>query len=111
MWVFARPVAAWFSAQEDTIRLAVIYLSIVPVSYVGFGASGLIGSALNGIGRGHWYLVANLVRVVLMLLFAVYGAHAYGFYGFAFGVGASNLLAGAVISVWSRRVFLAGKGI
>ncbi len=111
MWFCAHRVASLFSSDADTVRLAALYLSIVPVSYVGFGASGLIGSALNGIGRARWYLVANSARVLTLLAMAVYGAHHFGFYGFALGVGASNLLCGFVIAVWSRRVFLASKPV
>lgn len=111
MWLFAEHVAAWFSSEAETIRLAAIYLSIVPVSYIGFGASGLVGSALNGIGRARWYLVANSARVITFLAFAVYGAHAFGFYGFALGIAAANLLCGFVIGMWSRRVFLASRPV
>ncbi len=111
MWFFAKTVAAWFSSDAQTVQLASIYLAIVPVSYVGFGASGLIGSALNGIGRAHWYLVANSARILTLLALAVYGAANFGFYGFAIGVGASNLLSGFAIALWSRRVFLASKAI
>ena len=79
MWIFAAQVVALFSEVPGIIALAVIYLAFVPISYIGFGASGLIGSALNGTGRGHLYLGANAFRVGLMLALALFGAAWFGF--------------------------------
>ena len=107
MWMFGREVVSIFSQAPLTIELAVIYLAVVPISYVGFGASGLIGSALNGTGRGHLYLGANLFRVVSLVGMALVGTTLAGFIGFSLGIGAANLLAGALIVLWARRVFLA----
>lgn len=107
MWFFGGAVAALFSDASLTVDLAAVYLAIVPISYVGFGASGLIGSALNGTGRGHLYLGANMLRVGLLLAFAFLGTAISGFYGFSVGIGIANLFAGALIVIWARRVFLA----
>lgn len=107
MWMFADKVAALFSDASTTIKLAAVYLMIVPISYIGFGASGLIGSALNGTGRGHLYLGANLIRVVMLVTMALLGAFLAGFIGFSIGISAANLVVGFLIVLWSRRVFLA----
>ncbi|MCB1538672.1 MAG: MATE family efflux transporter [Alphaproteobacteria bacterium] len=107
MWVFAKPIVGLFSQVPATLALATVYLRIVPVSYVGFGATGVIGAALNGTGRGHFYLVVNLFRVATLLAFAVAGTFYGGFTGFAIGIGAANLLAALAVVVWARRVFLA----
>lgn len=97
-------LVGWFTASEVVLAHATTYLSIVPVSYVGYGLTIATSAAMNGLGRSAVSLALSGGRAMLLLAPAAWlGVLWAGFSGLAFGTLAANFVSGVIALSLVRR--------
>lgn len=104
LMVFGRALVGLFSADIEVIRVAVLYLSIVPVSYGAYGIVMSINAAFNGLGKPWPATVISVCRVLvvylpLALLFQCYWEVA----GLFIASALANVLVAIMAFVWLAR--------
>lgn len=100
-----------FTDADEVTRDGLVYLSIVPISYVGYGITIATGAAMNGLGRSATSLPLSGGRAMLGLVPAAWlGVMFAGFNGLALGTLAANLAAGAVALALIRFPPLTARG-
>ena len=94
-----------FFGETQPIRENVlIYLAIVPLSFVGYGITISLSAAMNGLGRSGTALLVSGGRAIALLAPAAWiGVTLGGFQGLAIATALSNLAAGAAGFVIIRR--------
>lgn len=103
--VGARPLAGLFSQEPEVVRLAALYLHLVPLGYGLFGVLQLSNMTFNVIHRP--FNAAGLVILQTFLLavpLAALGATLLGPPGVFGALPVANLTAGTLAFLWLRRV-------
>lgn len=105
--LFARGIAGVFSDEPDVTRVAAVYLSVVPVSYVLYGFMFLVSATFNATNHPlRSAFVVSLRIFVLAVPLAWIGAKLAGTTGLFAGVACANATVGIVAWLMVRR-FLA----
>lgn len=98
------PVASLFSHSPEVLSVAVAYLSVVPISYAGYGFVMSANAAFNGLGHPLPGTLISFMRVLgLYLPLAWLGNHFWGIQGLFVATAISNLVLGGVAWWWLRR--------
>lgn len=109
----APKLAGIFTESRAVRENVVLYLSIVPASYAGFGITVALSAALNGLGRSVEALMVSGSRAMILLAPAAWiGVLVDGFRGLAWGTVLANVLA-AVIAftvVWRHSLAARSNG-
>ncbi len=103
--VVASPLAGLFSDEPEVVRLATLYLYLVPLGYGLFGVLHLSNMTFNVIHRP--FNAASLILVqtfVLAIPLASLGAALFGPPGVFGALPLANLTAGTLAFLWLRRV-------
>ena len=111
-WFAGDLIASQFVSSEASAGRLALYLSIVPLSWVGYGIVISLSSALNGLGRSLMALGFSGGRAMLMLAPAAWiGVTLGDFAGLAWGFLAANALSGAIalFAVWRLPLSEAGE--
>ena len=66
MWLAAEPLAGLFTDDSEVIDVIVHYLTVVPISLVGFGITVVAAGGMNAIGQPLYGLLLYLIRTVLL---------------------------------------------
>lgn len=106
LMIFARPVAALFSADEEVIALTVLFFWLVPISYV---FSNLVNgwcSVFNAIGKPQRSFTMIIVKMILLTLPCAWiGGMLMGTYGIFLAIAAVNTACGLAVHFWSWNTF------
>jgi putative MATE family efflux protein len=96
----ARPLLSLFTDASEVIERAAVYLTIVPLSFAGYGITISLSAAMNGLGRSAAALAIAGGRAVVLLAPAAWlGISLAGFTGLAAGVVFANVVAG-LAALW-----------
>lgn len=100
-----RQAVETFNGSEEVVRIASLYLAVVPI---GYGLQGVIGTStalLNGLKRPLASSSLNILKlIVLMLPMAIIGSQRYGLPGIFAAMAISSVIAGGIAFVQTRRV-------
>jgi putative MATE family efflux protein len=103
LWIFAKPLVALFSDHPEVIRVATVYLWIVPVSYGCAGVVMVISASFNGVGKPVPATVISVSRVVILYLpLAWLGSLLLGIPGIFAAYALVNLLCALLGHFWFR---------
>lgn len=103
LFVTADTIVAWFSDSPDVQKVAISYLTIVPISYGAYGIVMSVCAAFNGLGMPIPALVISSCRVlVLFLPLALLGQLQWGIDGLFLAAAVCNLLLGLISAMWLR---------
>lgn len=104
---FARDgIAAQFDTDPEVIRVAALYLMIVPVSYGTWGVLMMSSAIFNSLGRPLSATAMSVIRMfVIYVPLAFLGRWLYGLEGIFLAACASNLTMGVIAFTWNRRAF------
>ncbi|WP_288132693.1 MATE family efflux transporter [Microbulbifer sp.] len=98
------PVASLFSDSPQVLSVAVAYLTVVPISYAGYGFVMSANAAFNGLGHPLPGTLISFLRVLgLYLPLAWLGNQFWGIQGLFVATAISNLVLGGVAWWWLRR--------
>ncbi len=104
LWLFGAHIASLFGHHPEVIRIAVIYLSIVPISYGAYGMVMSINAAFNGLGQPWPAMTLSAARVIFVFLPLAYGLQwLWGIYGIFAASALTNLVVGVGGWWWIRR--------
>lgn len=100
--LLAKPIAGIFSNDPDVIRYAALFFWIVPFSYILSNIVNGWASAFNAMGQPQKSFIMIVVKMIVLLVPAVYaGHHVGGITGIFIAIAAVNVLAGGVFHLWS----------
>ncbi|TQV80123.1 MATE family efflux transporter [Exilibacterium tricleocarpae] len=103
LWLVGEPIAALFSDSDTVLPVAVLYLSIVPISYGAYGIVMAVNAAFNGLGMPIPGLVISFLRVAGIFLPLAWVLMAqFGLMGLFVATALTNLLVGAIAYLWLR---------
>jgi putative MATE family efflux protein len=101
--IFARPIVSLFSADPEVIESAILYLSIVPISYGFFGMVQIATSALNTLNKPyHAAFVIVFMMFGLCVPLAYAGSKFYGLVGIFGAIAIAFIVAGIMGQVLLR---------
>lgn len=105
--LFAQPVATLFSKEPEVIKMTVLYLTIMPITFIGAQSVQLWSSSFNACGYPkRAFLVLNSKIFVFFLPFAFLGGWFYNIPGVIMGMALGNVVAGVAIHFLNRHFFL-----
>lgn len=103
LYIFAQPIAAIFSDDENVVRIAVMFFHIVPWSYA-FGNLVLgWSSAFNAMGRPMRSLAMMLTHATLLMSSALISNYYFGIQGLFCAIATTNVVAGLFFHFLSWR--------
>jgi Na+-driven multidrug efflux pump len=104
LYFVASPIVRLFSDSEAVLVVAVAYLSVVPLSYAGYGFVMSANAAFNGLGRPLPATLISFLRVLgLYLPLAWAGNQLWGINGLFAATALANLILGVFAWWWLRR--------
>jgi Na+-driven multidrug efflux pump len=104
LWIFKNTVTAWFTDSQDVIDVAVIYLSITPISYGLYGVVMSVNASFNGLGKPFPAMTISILRALIIYLpIALIAQHFWGLKGLFIGMTISNGLTGILAYFWLRK--------
>jgi putative MATE family efflux protein len=104
LWLGARPLTGLFSETAAIQDVAILYLSIVPVSYGAYGLVMSINASFNGMGKPLPGVVISASRVIVLFLpLALVGRWLFGLPGLFGASMVSNLVLGLLGFLWLGR--------
>ncbi len=96
-------VAHLFSDDPAVQKITRLYLSIVPLTAVGYGIVISTAAGFNALGRPLPGMMLTFGRSFILVSGGVWlGAHFYGMLGAVIALALSNLIAGAIALFWMR---------
>ncbi|WP_299941266.1 MATE family efflux transporter [uncultured Microbulbifer sp.] len=103
LFFIGEPIAHLFSQSAEVVAVAVAYLSLVPLSYAGYGFVMSANAAFNGLGQPLPATLISFLRVLgVYLPLAWLGNRLWGMTGLFAATAAANLLLGALSWWWLR---------
>ena len=104
LWLFKNTVTAWFTDSQEVINVAVIYLTITPISYGLYGVVMSVNASFNGLGKPFPAMAISILRVLVIYLpIALLAQHFWGLPGLFIGMAISNGLTGILSYFWLRK--------
>ena len=104
LWLFGGAIASIFGDHQGVIRVAAVYLSIVPASYGAYGIIMSANAAFNGLGRPWPAMVISAARVLFVYLpFAWLGQKIWQLPGIFIATALTNIIVGTCAWWWIRR--------
>lgn len=103
---FAGKIAGVFTSEPEIIRIASLYLMVVPVSYGGFGFMLQAAAAFNASARPKYSVLLFFSRLIVFTVpLALLGSYLAGIPGIFAGMVAGNLGSGLLAVILARRKF------
>lgn len=103
MWLLGKWVSTLFTDSEAVIDVAVLYLSVVPLSYGAYGLVMAVNASFNGLGEPFPAMVLSALRVLVIYLPLVWlGQSLFGLQGLFMAVMLANLITAALAYYWIR---------
>jgi putative MATE family efflux protein len=107
LWFVGPIIARYFSESDEIWKVAVLYLTIVPISY---GAYGLVMSVIaifNGLGLPTPGFSVSFLRVIgVYLPIAFIGKYFWGIQGLFIATCVTNLAVAVIAVTWLRKTLL-----
>lgn len=101
LFLFGERFLAWFNDDVEVVRIGLVYLGFVPLSYGIQGLWMLASTMFNAMGKPVAPTVMILVRMfVLYLPLAYLGAHYWGWVGVFWAEFVGNVLIGGIAFAW-----------
>jgi putative MATE family efflux protein len=101
---FAKPIAGLFSQDSEVVRIAALFFWIVPLTYAFANLVNGWASAFNAMGKPQRSFTMIVVKMLFLMLPAVYVGHLfYGVTGLFAAIALVNLTAGVAIHIFSWR--------
>lgn len=102
--IFAEPILALFTKDQEVVALALPYFYIVPITFAGYGAVFVSAAGLNGLGRPIEGLAYTFIRsVILAIPFTWIGAVTFNLNGVFIATALTNLVSGAIAYLYTIR--------
>jgi putative MATE family efflux protein len=110
LFALAEPLASLFSSDPIVIYYTKLFFLIVPASYIFSNLINGWSSAFNAMGKPQMSLVMTVVKMVVLLIPAIYlGAHLGGALGLFSAIAAVNILSGIGFHYLSLRVYASAE--
>lgn len=108
--LFAKPIMSLFSDNADVIRYGVLFFYIVPFTYAFSNLLNGWASAYNAMGMPQRSVLMVVVKLVILLIPALYIGHAIsGTIGIFIAIAAVNFATGLFFHIWNWKTCLKGK--
>lgn len=102
--IFAKPIAQSFTNDAEVVKIAQMFFLIVPISYMFGNLMNGWSSAFNAIGKPHFSFLMVIIKLIVLLLPAVYIADKiYHIAGIFCAIAAVNIITGLLFHFLSWR--------
>jgi Na+-driven multidrug efflux pump len=99
--VFAMPLTRLFTEEIAVVKVATLYLWVVPLSYGMAGIIMIANASFNGLGKPLPATVLSITRMLIVYLPLAYiGKAIWGILGIFIATALSNLVVGTAASIW-----------
>lgn len=106
LFLLREPVAAQFDSDPEVIRVAALYLMIVPISYGTWGILMMSSAIFNSLGKPLAATTMSIIRMfVIYVPLAFLGRELFGLEGIFIAACVSNLAMGFIAFGWNRREY------
>jgi len=103
LYFASNTIVGWFSESSEIQRVAVAYLTIVPISYGAYGIVMSVCASFNGLGMPLPALLISSCRVLFLFIpLALLGRYLWGINGLFIAAAVSNVLLGILAAFWLR---------
>ncbi len=103
--IFGEQIGALFQQGQGVINYVVLFFMIVPLTYAFSNLVNGWASAFNAMGMPHLSFVMIVVKMVFLMIPAIYIGHFYyGVTGLFVAIAGVNVLAGASVHFWCQSI-------
>lgn len=100
-----------FDSDPEVIKVASLYLRIIPITYAFMGISMSVGGAFNGMGQPAPAFTMTMVRMVALFWpLSIIGTNLFGYVGVFWAVVVANVVVGTGTFVWVKPKILEMNG-
>ncbi len=104
---FGRPLAGLFQDNQSVVDYAVLFFMIVPLTYAFSNLVNGWASAFNAMGMPHLSLIMIVVKMIFLMIPAIYiGYTYYGVVGLFAGMAIVNVISGIVVHFWCLSIYV-----
>lgn len=101
LFIFGEPLAGLFSDNPEVIAASVLFFTIVPFSYAFSNLVNGWASAFNAMGMPQRSVIMTVVKMVILMIPAIYIGKAYGgLTGIFIAIALVNTISGIVFHLW-----------
>lgn len=105
LYVFSENIILLFNKNPNVVKVGVLYLTIVPITYGFEGLRLIASSTFNGIGKPFPPTIMVLIKVVVIYIpFAYFGSRYYGVKGIFIAESLGNFLIGVLSFILIKKV-------
>ena len=105
LFVFGKQIASLFQDNDQVVSYAVLFFMIVPISYAFSNLVNGWASAFNAMGMPHLSFVMIVVKMILLMIPAIYIGHTYfGVVGLFTAIAIVNITAGLIVHFWCKTI-------
>ena len=105
LYVFSENIILLFNKNLNVVKVGVLYLTIVPITYGFEGLRLIASSTFNGIGKPFPPTIMVLIKVVVIYIpFAYFGSRYYGVKGIFIAESLGNFLIGVLSFILIKKV-------
>ncbi len=110
LYFFRHQVAVAFNASPEAAILIVVFCTWVGPTWLFAGFQYVANASFNNLGRAHYSTVFNWIKSGGMIPLAALGAWLAGAEGVLYGMGAANVLFGAIAAYFGYRLIARKSG-
>ena len=104
LYILSPYITPLFSDQYEIQNIAILYLAIVPISYMGHGIVMSVNATFNAIAKPLPGVIISMLRtVILQLPLAYMGGQVWGISGIFAGTAVANLISGLLAYYWGLK--------
>ena len=106
LYIFRLDIAGMFDDNPEVIKVAAVYLMLVPISYGGWGMLMMSSAIFNSLGKPVSSTIMSVIRMfVIYIPLAFIGKALYGMTGIFMAAAISNLSMGFISYGWNRMTY------
>lgn len=110
LFFFRIEIASIFNDNTEVVRVAALYLGLVPISYGAWGVLMMSSATFNSLGKPISSTVMSIIRMFLIYIpLAFAGRAMFGLSGIFAAAMVSNILMGIIAFGWNRKTYSMGQ--
>lgn len=103
LFFISEPFVALFTTEPDVIAIAVLYMTIIPITYGFANATNIWSSTYNAMGMPRRALIMNATKMLLTYIpLCFIGSHFYGLEGIIYAIALCYILTGTAFHLWNK---------
>lgn len=103
LFIFGEIIAAQFTEDTDIIKIAALYMSIIPITYGLANSTNIWSSTYNAMGMPKRAFIMNFTKMILVYIpFAYIGGQTASINGVIIAIALAYIITGISFHLWNR---------